>query len=82
MEKECEPIAILIEELKSVDIERKKEAIRNLSTIAIALGPESTRNYLLKNITDLIEEHEVLMEFLNEELFFELQHMQPNAYFR
>lgn len=74
MDMENHPIVILVEELKTTDIKRKKEAIKNLSTIAIVLGPEKTRNELLKNIIGLIEEQEVLMEFLNEQLFYDLLH--------
>ena len=38
------------------------------------LGPEKTRNELLKNITELIEEKDVLMELLTSEIFNNLLH--------
>jgi len=68
------PIYVLIDELKSPELERKKKAIRNIRTLAIVLGPEETRSALLKDITDLIEEKEVLMELLNLDTFVDLLH--------
>jgi hypothetical protein len=71
---ELHPIYVLIDELKSSEIERKKEAIKNIRTLAIVLGPEETRNSLLKDLTELIEDKEVLMELLKIELFQDLLH--------
>ena len=45
------PIAVLIDELKNEDIKRRLNSINNLHTIAVALGPERTRNELLHFIT-------------------------------
>lgn len=41
------PIAVLIDELKHEDAVLRLNAIRRLSTIALALGPERTRNELI-----------------------------------
>lgn len=41
------PVAVLIDELKNEDIQLRLNSIRRLSTIAVALGPERTRNELI-----------------------------------
>jgi serine/threonine-protein phosphatase 2A regulatory subunit A len=41
------PIAVLIDELKHEDLVLRLNAIRRLSTIALALGPERTRSELI-----------------------------------
>ncbi len=41
------PIAILIDELKTDDIQLRLNAVRRLNTIARALGPERTRRELI-----------------------------------
>jgi serine/threonine-protein phosphatase 2A regulatory subunit A len=46
-EDELYPIAVLIDELKNEDILLRLNAIRKLSTIALALGPERTRTELI-----------------------------------
>ena len=51
---ENHPIIVLIEEMKSSDVERRLNSIRNLSTIAIVLGNEKTRTDLLPYIVELI----------------------------
>jgi serine/threonine-protein phosphatase 2A regulatory subunit A len=51
MEPETEdalyPIAVLIDELKHEDVVLRLNAIKRLSTIALALGPERTRSELI-----------------------------------
>ena len=37
------PIAVMIDELKSADQKKRISAVKNLNTIAIALGHERTR---------------------------------------
>lgn len=44
---ELYPIAVLIDELKHDDVLLRLNAIRRLSTIALALGPERTRDELI-----------------------------------
>ena len=41
------PIAVLIDELKHDDVALRLNAIRRLTTIALALGPERTRDELI-----------------------------------
>lgn len=41
------PIAVLIDELKHEDVTLRLNAMRRLSTIALALGPERTRDELI-----------------------------------
>jgi len=41
------PIAVLIDELKNDDIQLRLNSVRRLGTIALALGPDRTRNELL-----------------------------------
>ena len=42
-----QPVQILIDELKSEDVQVRLTAIRGLTTIASALGPKRTREQLL-----------------------------------
>jgi serine/threonine-protein phosphatase 2A regulatory subunit A len=44
---ELYPIAVLIDELKHDDVLLRLRAIHRLSTIALALGPERTREELI-----------------------------------
>lgn len=46
-EQEVYPIAVLVDELKNEDVQLRLNAIRNLSTIAMALGPQRTRDELI-----------------------------------
>jgi serine/threonine-protein phosphatase 2A regulatory subunit A len=41
------PIAVLIDELKHDDVAVRLASIRRLSTIALALGPDRTRDELI-----------------------------------
>ena len=41
------PVAVLIDELKNEDIQLRLNSIRRLSTIALALGPDRTREELI-----------------------------------
>lgn len=43
------PIAVLIDELKNEDIQLRLNSIKKLSTIALALGEERTRNELIRS---------------------------------
>jgi serine/threonine-protein phosphatase 2A regulatory subunit A len=45
--EELYPIAVLIDELKHEDVQLRLNAIRRISTIALALGPERAREELL-----------------------------------
>lgn len=50
-EQELYPIAVLVDELKNEDVQLRLNAIRNLSTIAMALGPQRTRDELIPFLT-------------------------------
>lgn len=45
------PIAVLIDELRNEDVQLRLNSIRKLSTIALALGVERTRNELIQFLT-------------------------------
>ncbi|KAF8306962.1 putative ser/thr protein phosphatase 2A regulatory subunit A [Clavulina sp. PMI_390] len=61
------PIAILIDELKSEDVAFRLNAIRRLSTIALALGPQRAREELVPFLQDsLDDEDEVLLALADE----------------
>ncbi|EPB78712.1 HEAT repeat protein [Ancylostoma ceylanicum] len=46
------PIAVLIDELRNEDVHLRLNSIRKLSTIALALGVERTRNELIQFLTE------------------------------
>jgi serine/threonine-protein phosphatase 2A regulatory subunit A len=46
-DQELYPIGILVDELKNDDVQLRINAIQNLGTIAMALGPERTRIELI-----------------------------------
>lgn len=59
--------SILIDELKSEDVAFRLNAIRRLSTIALALGPQRARDELIPFLQDsLDDEDEVLMALADE----------------
>ena len=56
------PIAVLIDELRNEDVQLQLNSMKQLSTIALALGVERTRNELIPFLTDTqCEEDEVLL---------------------
>lgn len=62
-----QPVALLMDELKSEDTGVRVESIKRLGTIALALGPERTRNELVPFLqTSLDEEDEVLAALAEE----------------
>jgi serine/threonine-protein phosphatase 2A regulatory subunit A len=61
------PLAILIDELKSEDVVLRLNAIRRLSTIALALGPDRSREELIPFLMEsLDDEDEVLLALADE----------------
>ena len=62
------PIAILIDELKSDDVKKRINSVKNLHTIATALGPERTRKELLPYILDLLDDEEEVLTSLADSL--------------
>ncbi|KAI9322263.1 armadillo-type protein [Dichotomocladium elegans] len=66
-EQELYPIAVLVDELKNEDVQHRLNAIQNLGTIAMALGPQRTRDELIPFLNDSIDdEDEVLLEVARE----------------
>ncbi|EGD94854.1 protein phosphatase PP2A regulatory subunit A [Trichophyton tonsurans CBS 112818] len=65
---ELYPIAVLIDELKHDDVILRLNAIHRLSTIALALGPERTRDELVPFLDDSVEDEDEVLTALSEEL--------------
>ncbi|KAJ5740423.1 hypothetical protein N7493_000295 [Penicillium malachiteum] len=65
---ELYPIAVLIDELKHDDVLLRLNAIHRLSTIALALGPERTREELIPFLDDSVEDEDEVLTALGEEL--------------
>ncbi|KAL7413348.1 armadillo-type protein [Mrakia frigida] len=62
------PIAVLIDELKSDDVSLRLTSIRRLSTIALALGPQRTREELIPFLQDQLDDEDEILLALAEEL--------------
>lgn len=62
------PLAILIDELKSEDVVLRLNAIRRLGTIALALGPERSRDELVPFLKDSLDDEDEVLLALAEEL--------------
>jgi serine/threonine-protein phosphatase 2A regulatory subunit A len=62
------PLAILIDELKSEDLPARLNAVHRLSTIALALGPERTREELVPFLHDSLDDEDEVLLALAEEL--------------
>lgn len=61
------PIAILMDELKSEDVQLRLNAIHRISTIALALGEERARDELIPFLQDSVDdEDEVLLALAGE----------------
>jgi len=65
---ELYPIAVLIDELKHDDVLLRLNAIHRLSTIALALGPERTRDELIPFLDESVEDEDEVLTALSEEL--------------
>ncbi|KKA26041.1 hypothetical protein TD95_000342 [Thielaviopsis punctulata] len=65
---ELYPIAVLIDELKHDDVVLRLNAIHRLSTIALALGPERTREELIPFLDESVEDEDEVLVALSEEL--------------
>lgn len=60
------PIAVMIDELKSPEQKKRITAVKNLNTIAVALGPDRTRQELLPYILELMDDDEEVLLVLAE----------------
>ncbi|KAG8905426.1 hypothetical protein FRB99_008972 [Tulasnella sp. 403] len=65
---ELYPIAILIDELKSEDVNLRLNAIHRISTIALALGPQRARDELIPFLQDSLDDEDEVLLALAEEL--------------
>ncbi|KAK9460487.1 armadillo-type protein [Lipomyces oligophaga] len=74
------PIAVLIDELKHEDVTLRLNAIRRLSTIALALGPERTRAELIPFLEDSLEDEDEVLTVLAEELGKFVPYVGGNEY--
>jgi len=62
------PIHLLMDELKSDDVVLRLSSIRRLSTIALALGPQRTRDELIPFLQDQLDDEDEVLLVLGEEL--------------
>jgi hypothetical protein len=62
------PIHLLMDELKSDDVHLRLASIRRLSTIALALGPQRTREELIPFLQDQLDDEDEVLLVLAEEL--------------
>mmetsp|Transcript_1118 Transcript_1118/g.3469 ORF Transcript_1118/g.3469 Transcript_1118/m.3469 type:complete len:615 (-) Transcript_1118:85-1929(-) len=67
-EANLQRIALLLDELKSENIQLRKAATKKLKIIAKALGPERTRGELIPFLTDTIDDEDEILLVLAEEL--------------
>ncbi|OAA44854.1 protein phosphatase PP2A regulatory subunit A [Metarhizium rileyi] len=65
---ELYPIAVLIDELKHDDVLLRLNAIHRLSTIALALGADRTREELIPFLDESVEDEDEVLVALSEEL--------------
>lgn len=65
---EIAPIAILMDELRSDDVQLRLNAIHRISTIALALGPERAREELIPFLQDSVDDEDEVLLALAEEL--------------
>ncbi|MCJ1372578.1 Polyamine N-acetyltransferase 1 [Loxospora ochrophaea] len=65
---ELYPIAVLIDELKHDDVLLRLNAIHRLSTIALALGADRTRDELIPFLDESVEDEDEVLTALSDEL--------------
>ncbi|KAL9056520.1 MAG: hypothetical protein Q9162_002896 [Coniocarpon cinnabarinum] len=83
-DEELYPIAVLIDELKVElghdDVLLRLNAIHRLSTIALALGPERTRDELIPFLDESVEDEDEVLTALSEELGGLVEHVGGPEY--
>ena len=62
------PIAILMDELRSEDVQLRLNAIHRISTIALALGPDRAREELIVFLQESVDDEDEVLLALAEEL--------------
>ncbi|KAI9512485.1 ARM repeat-containing protein [Russula earlei] len=65
---EITPIALLMDELRSEDVQLRLNAIRRVSTIALALGPDRAREELIPFLQDSVDDEDEVLLALADEL--------------
>ncbi|KAF5390253.1 hypothetical protein D9757_002913 [Collybiopsis confluens] len=65
---EIAPIAVLMDELRSEDVQLRLNAIHSIPTIALALGPDRARDELVPFLQDSIDDEDEVLLALAEEL--------------
>ncbi|KAJ3412016.1 hypothetical protein HDV05_001397 [Chytridiales sp. JEL 0842] len=68
MEETLYPVAVLIDELKHDDVTLRLNAVRRLGTIALALGPDRTREELIPFLDESIDDEDEILFALADEL--------------
>ncbi|KAL6713367.1 protein phosphatase 2A structural subunit [Lecanora helva] len=74
------PIAVLIDELKHDDVLLRLNAIHRLSTIALALGAERTREELIPFLDESVEDEDEVLTALSDELGSFVEYVGGSAY--
>ncbi|WRT64344.1 uncharacterized protein IL334_001276 [Kwoniella shivajii] len=74
------PIHLLMDELKSEDVVLRLSSIRRLSTIALALGPQRTRDELIPFLQDQLDDEDEVLLVLAEELGGFAEYVGGNEY--
>jgi len=62
------PVAVLIDELRHDDLQLRVNAVKQLGTIATALGPERTRGELLPFLQEIIDDEDDVLVAMAEQL--------------
>ncbi|KAH7930981.1 ARM repeat-containing protein [Leucogyrophana mollusca] len=62
------PIAVLMDELRSEDVQLRLNAIHSIPTIALALGPDRAREELVPFLQDSVDDEDEVLLALAEEL--------------
>jgi serine/threonine-protein phosphatase 2A regulatory subunit A len=62
------PIALLMDELRSEDVQLRLNAIRRVSTIALALGPDRARDELVPFLQESVDDEDEVLLALADEL--------------
>ncbi|GAO16414.1 hypothetical protein UVI_02047790 [Ustilaginoidea virens] len=77
---ELYPIAVLIDELKHDDVLLRLNAIHRLSTIALALGAQRTRDELIPFLDESVEDEDEVLVALSEELGSFVEYVGGSTY--
>jgi len=62
------PIAVLMDELRSEDVQLRLNAIHSIPTIALALGPDRARDELVPFLQDSVDDEDEVLLALAKEL--------------